>query len=100
MVSSYELQQAFKRAVNKAKFAVRYPARLGVPTGPAAWTFTVPGGHGFTYIRVYQGGGVTIAKAIDRIGVTSGTPTGDTPIWVDKDKDGNWIIVELRYEGS
>lgn len=100
MVSDHELRNAFRRAVRTAYFHNYTPARLGRPDGGGTFTFTAPGGRGMTYVRVFQQDGVTLSQAIDRAGVTSGTPTGDLPVWLDKDKDGRWIIIMERYEGT
>lgn len=99
MVSQQDLQRAFKNAVRRAYYATYTPARLGRPDGGGSYTFDVPGGRGMTYVRIYQQDGVTLAQAVDHIGVTTGTPTGDLPIWLDKDPDGRWRIVMLRHEG-
>lgn len=98
MVSDQDLQRAFRNAVRRAYYSTYTPARLGRPDGGGTFTFTVPGGRGMTYVRVFQQDGVTLTQAVDRAGVTSGTPTGDLPIWLDKDIDGRWIIIMERHE--
>jgi hypothetical protein len=98
-MSMHDLRMAFRSAVARARYSQRVQAKLGLPSGVGTFTFTVPGGNGFTYVRIYQGNGMQIAKAIDRLGVSSPTDD-DKPVWLDRDKDGNYIIVEFRYEGS
>lgn len=91
-----ELREAFIRAVNRAKNANKTPAVMGRYDSPG-YTFTVPGGHGFTYVRIIGSGMTTLTMAINRAGVAE---TGDLPVWLDRGKDGRWYIIEERYEGT
>lgn len=98
-ISLHDVQVAFHAAVVRSRYANRVQAKLFKPSGVGTFTATVPGGHGFTYARVFQGEGLALAKAIDRLGVSSPTDD-DKAVWLDKDKDNNWLIVDWRYEGS
>lgn len=96
-ISMSDLRTAFRGFVARERTTKQIPGRLGRPDGGASYTFTVPGGLGFTYVRVFQGDGMTLAKARNTAGVAE---TGDTPIWLDIDRDGQLCIVGTRWEGS
>jgi hypothetical protein len=89
------LRRNFELAANQSKFTRRVPGLMGrkddaVPT----YTFTVPGGQGYTYVRVGDGSSSALAVAFNRGGVAL---TGDLKVWVDIDSDGRATITELRY---
>lgn len=98
-ISIDRVRATVRSGITRARYQQRTPAKLFKPTGAASYDATVPGGHGFTYVRIFQGEGVVLAKAIDRLGVSSPTDD-DKPVWLDKDPDGNYIIADWRYEGS
>jgi hypothetical protein len=77
----------------------RTPAKLFRYDGGSTYTDDAPGSRGMFYVRIYQGDGVTLSQAIDRLGVSSPTDD-DKSVWLDKDSDGFWIIADWRYEGS
>ena len=86
----------FQLAANESKFSRRIPALMGRYDNPG-YTSTVPGGLGYVYVRVWQGSAVNLTIALNPNGVTT---TGDTPIWLDKQPDGQLIVDKLRYTGS
>lgn len=88
---------AIRRALAGAKYTNYIPAVMGRDDGGGSFTFTVPGGRGYTYVRVVNGGNVvSTTTAINRAGIAN---TGDLPIWLDKDIDGRLIIVSARFVG-
>lgn len=98
-ISIDRVRATVRSGITRARYQQRTPARLFKPTGVGTFTDTAPGNRGFTYVRIFQGDGMTGAQAIDRLGVSSPTDD-DKPVWLDKDPDGNYIIADWRYEGS
>lgn len=89
------LRRNFELAANKSKFTRRVPGLMGRKDSAApTYTFTVPGGQGYTYVRIGDGSSSALTVAFNRAGVAS---TGDLKIWVDIDSDGRATIVDLRY---
>jgi hypothetical protein len=92
-----DARNAVRLALARAKYLNYIPAVMGRDDGGGSFTFTVPGGRGFTYVRVVNGGNVvSTATAINRAGIAN---TGDLPIWLDKDIDGKLIIISARFVG-
>ena len=77
----------------------RLPAKLFRDDGGGSFTATAPGGRGMTYVRIFQGDGIQLTQAVDRLGVAS-PADDDKSVWLDKDPDGFLIIVDFRYEGT
>ena len=96
-ISRFLMRRPFEGAVSTARYSARRPGLLGRQDNVGVYTITVPGGHGYKYVRLLQGKVASLAMALDRANV--GT-TGDTPIWLDTDLDGRLIIVGTRYEGT
>lgn len=92
-----DLRNAFRAFVARERNTYQIPARMGRPDGGGLWTFDVPGANGLTYVRVFQGEGVTLTKARNVAGLAE---LDDLPIWLDRDKDGNLIIIATRWEGT
>lgn len=91
-----ELRNAFKNAIIRIIKGEKHRALMGRDDGGGSFTYTVPGGHGYTFVRDISGQSITLTKAINRAGVAN---TGDLSIWIEKNTDGVWEITGERYSG-
>jgi hypothetical protein len=92
-------RQDVLNAIQGATVRRRRAARAFRPDGAGVYTRTVPGGLGYTYVRMQAGTGQSLSMAIDLIGLTSPTDN-NKPIWIEPGPDGRWYITARRYEGS
>lgn len=88
------IQRRFQLAAHDARYVRNIPGLLGRKDGPSTWTFTVPGGQGYTYVRVGDSSGSVLTVAFNRAGVAS---TGDLKIWLQIGADGRLVISGERY---
>jgi len=96
-MSTYKsLRPLWLRVVRAAQYQNYTPARMGRLDAGPAYVFDVPGGHNMTYVRIEQGEITTLAHAYNSGGVAE---TGDLRVWLDRNVDGVWIIVGVRYTG-
>jgi hypothetical protein len=98
-VSTKDARAALLAMMTRAKNQYKTPAKLFRADGGGSFTDSAPGGRGMIYVRIYQGDGVQLTQAIDRLGVAS-PADDDKSVWLDKDPDGFWIVAEWRYEGT
>jgi hypothetical protein len=97
IISRDHCRALIRGKLDMAKYAHYRAAVMGKYNGGTSWTFTVPGGRGYTYVRLMQNGKVaTLTQALNKASVPN---TGNLPIWVDRDIDGRLIIVATRFEG-
>jgi hypothetical protein len=97
MITRDEVRSLIRDKLAHAKFMNYIPAVMGRFDGGSTYTFTVPGGRGYTYVRIIQSGSpITLTKALNRAGIAN---TGDLPIWLDYDADGRLIIISARFTG-
>jgi hypothetical protein len=97
IISRDHCRALIREKLDQAKFAHYRAAVMGRYNGGSSYTFTVPGGRGYTYVRLVNNGKVaSLSQALNKAGVPN---TGNLPIWVDRDIDGRLIIVATRFEG-
>jgi hypothetical protein len=97
MITRNEVRHLIRSKLAQAKFMNYIPAVMGRDDGGASFTFTVPGGRGYTYVRIIQSGSpITLTKALNRAGIAE---TGDLPVWLDQDADGRLVIISARFTG-
>src|SRR5574340_1199759 len=92
-----ETRKLWRQATRAELFAHHLPALLGREDAGGSFTIPVAAKPGYVYVRRFQGGSLTLDKAINRAGVVE---AGDLPIWLDRDVEGRWVIAGERYVGG
>jgi hypothetical protein len=94
-----DVDRAFRKAVRRAVQRNRIQGLMGKPLTASTWAFDVPGGRGWKYVRIVAANGesASTTQALNAAGVSD---TGDLPIWLDTDTEGNLTIVGQRFEGT
>lgn len=90
------LRREFKLAVQHDQNSRLTPALMARDDGGGSFTATVPGVSGFVYVRIGTQGTEGLSSAMNPYSVST---TGDTPIWLDVDQGGNYIVAKVRYTG-